>query len=173
MDLGVGSFVFSQGVVSAIPLVKNPAHLKDPLLPKVTKVLRKCSPVLLLGLLRTISVKGTEYPVSNVWYPAFRVGQPIPGARHRIRRTLEFLHYPCPYTNPSSALAPRDGVYSYLPTWPRSCAMYVLTLTRSACADEGPEQLTKSRCPWESLTNSSCMLLGTISFQPTKKGSSP
>ncbi|KAI0356839.1 GWT1-domain-containing protein [Trametes cingulata] len=62
MDLGVGSFVFSQGVVSAIPLVKNPEHLTEPLLPKVTTVLRKCSPVLLLGLLRTISVKGTEYP---------------------------------------------------------------------------------------------------------------
>ncbi|KAI0764344.1 GWT1-domain-containing protein [Trametes elegans] len=62
MDLGVGSFVFSQGIVSAIPLVKNPAHLTDPLLPKLTSVLRKCSPVLLLGLFRTISVKGTEYP---------------------------------------------------------------------------------------------------------------
>ena len=64
MDLGVGSFVFSQGIVSAIPLVKNPVHLKEPLLPKVAIVLRKCSPVLMLGLLRTISVKGTEYPVS-------------------------------------------------------------------------------------------------------------
>ncbi|PIL36018.1 hypothetical protein GSI_01678 [Ganoderma sinense ZZ0214-1] len=62
MDIGVGSFVFSQGIVSAIPLLKNPAHLTEPLLPKVTTVLRKCSPVLVLGLLRTISVKGTEYP---------------------------------------------------------------------------------------------------------------
>ncbi|TBU26304.1 GWT1-domain-containing protein [Dichomitus squalens] len=62
MDIGVGSFVFSQGIVSAIPLVKNPAHLTEPLLPKVTTVLRKCSAVLLIGLLRTISVKGTEYP---------------------------------------------------------------------------------------------------------------
>lgn len=65
MDIGVGSFVFSQGIVSAIPLVKNPAYLTAPLLPKVSTVLRKCSPVLLLGLLRTISVKGTEYPVST------------------------------------------------------------------------------------------------------------
>ncbi|KAH9903179.1 GWT1-domain-containing protein [Cubamyces lactineus] len=62
MDLGVGAFVFSQGIVSAIPLVKNPQYLTEPLLPKVTVVLRKCSPLLLLGLLRTISVKGTEYP---------------------------------------------------------------------------------------------------------------
>ena len=65
MDIGVGSFVFSQGIVSAIPLVKDPSHLKAPLLPKVTMVLRKCSPLLLLGLFRTISVKGTEYPVSG------------------------------------------------------------------------------------------------------------
>lgn len=65
MDLGVGSFVFSQGIVSAIPLVKNPEYLTQPLLSKLTNVIRKCSPVLLLGLLRTISVKGTEYPVSN------------------------------------------------------------------------------------------------------------
>ena len=69
MDIGVGSFVFSQGIVSAIPLVKNPAHLTAPLLPKVSLVLRKCSPVLLLGFLRTISVKGTEYPVSNAESP--------------------------------------------------------------------------------------------------------
>lgn len=65
MDLGVGSFVFAQGIVSAIPLVKNPEHLTQPLLPKLAGIMRKCSPVLLLGLLRTISVKGTEYPVSD------------------------------------------------------------------------------------------------------------
>lgn len=64
MDLGVGSFVFSQGIVSAIPLIKNPAYLTAPLLPKVATVTRKCLPVLLLGLIRTVSVKGTEYPVS-------------------------------------------------------------------------------------------------------------
>ncbi|KAI8996653.1 GWT1-domain-containing protein [Trametes punicea] len=62
MDLGVGAFVFSQGIVSAIPLVKKPQHLTEPVLPKLSVILRKCSPVLLLGLLRTISVKGTEYP---------------------------------------------------------------------------------------------------------------
>ena len=72
MDLGVGSFVFSQGIVSAIPLIKNPSHVKAPLLPKLASVTRKCSPLLLLGLLRTISVKGTEYPVS-IPSPTLRV----------------------------------------------------------------------------------------------------
>ena len=63
MDIGVGSFIFSQGIVSAIPLVKNPASLKQPLLPKVLRTVRKCAPLLLLGVIRTLSVKGIEYPV--------------------------------------------------------------------------------------------------------------
>ena len=63
MDLGVGSFVFSQGLVSAIPIIKNPAYLTAPMLPKLSTALRKSLPLLILGLLRTVSVKGTEYPV--------------------------------------------------------------------------------------------------------------
>lgn len=63
MDMGVGSFVFSQGVVSAIPLLKNPSHLSAPLLSKVISASRKMVPLILLGLLRVILVKGTEYPV--------------------------------------------------------------------------------------------------------------
>ncbi|KDN39804.1 hypothetical protein RSAG8_08596, partial [Rhizoctonia solani AG-8 WAC10335] len=62
MDLGVGSFVFSQGIVSAVPVIKNPGLLKDPLLPKVFAAFRKVIPVLLLGLIRVLAVKGTEYP---------------------------------------------------------------------------------------------------------------
>ncbi|KAI0073556.1 hypothetical protein K474DRAFT_1686168 [Panus rudis PR-1116 ss-1] len=68
MDLGVGSFVFSQGVVSALPIIKNPTYLTSPLVPKLTTVLRKCLPLLLLGLLRTVSVKGTEYPEHQTEY---------------------------------------------------------------------------------------------------------
>lgn len=64
MDLGVGSFVFSQGIVSALPLIKDPQYLKAPMLPKIFTTIRKCSPLLLLGVIRTLSVKGTDYPVS-------------------------------------------------------------------------------------------------------------
>ena len=67
MDLGVGSFVFSQGVVSAIPLLKNPTQLIAPVLPKITRIARKVSPLFLLGLVRLISVKGTDYPVSSLF----------------------------------------------------------------------------------------------------------
>ena len=64
MDVGVGSFVFSQGVVSAIPLLKNSSHLSAPLLPKLTMVAWKMLPLIGLGLLRVLIVKGAEYPVS-------------------------------------------------------------------------------------------------------------
>ncbi|KAH7337637.1 GWT1-domain-containing protein [Rhizoctonia solani] len=62
MDLGVGSFVFSQGVVSIVPVIKNPKLLRNPLLPKVLAASRKVIPLLLLGLIRVLAVKGTEYP---------------------------------------------------------------------------------------------------------------
>lgn len=63
MDLGVGSFVFSQGIVSAIPLLKKPAHLSSPMVPKIVDAVRKSLPIILLGVVRVIVVKGTEYPV--------------------------------------------------------------------------------------------------------------
>lgn len=70
MDIGVGSFVFSQGIVSAIPViqfVKYPADLRPPLRSEILSVLEKSLPVLVLGLLRVVLVKGTQYPVS---YPS-------------------------------------------------------------------------------------------------------
>ncbi|KAJ6625123.1 GWT1-domain-containing protein [Mycena sp. CBHHK59/15] len=62
MDLGVGSFVFSQGLVSAIPLLKDPGHLSAPLYPKLRMVVRKTLPIIALGVIRVLLVKGTEYP---------------------------------------------------------------------------------------------------------------
>jgi glucosaminylphosphatidylinositol acyltransferase len=67
MDMGVGSFVFSQGIVSAIPviqLVKSPRDLRPRLILEILSVLEKSLPVLVLGLLRLVLVKGTQYPVS-------------------------------------------------------------------------------------------------------------
>ncbi|KAH9052806.1 GWT1-domain-containing protein [Lactarius vividus] len=62
MDMGVGAFVFSQGIVSAIPLVKAPAHARAPLMSEIASVVVKCAPVLALGLVRVLLVKGTQYP---------------------------------------------------------------------------------------------------------------
>ena len=78
MDMDVGLFVFSQGIVSAIPiiqLIKNPPDLRPPLMLEILSVLEKSLPVLVLGLLRLVLIKGTQYPVS---YPRpffrFRIG---------------------------------------------------------------------------------------------------
>ncbi|KAJ4491171.1 GWT1-domain-containing protein [Lentinula edodes] len=62
MDIGVGSFVFSGGIASAIPLIKTPSHLAAPTFPKMLRAMRKSLPIILLGLVRVLLVKGTEYP---------------------------------------------------------------------------------------------------------------
>ncbi|KAF8843467.1 GWT1-domain-containing protein [Paxillus ammoniavirescens] len=62
MDLGVGSFVFSQGIVSAIPIIKDPSHLSAPIKPKLYQIAKKVAPIIALGLVRVLLVKGTEYP---------------------------------------------------------------------------------------------------------------
>lgn len=64
MDLGVGSFVFSQGVVSAIPVLKDPSYVTASSIPKLITAVKKVLPLLFLGIVRIISIKGTEYPVS-------------------------------------------------------------------------------------------------------------
>ncbi|OJA17265.1 hypothetical protein AZE42_03028 [Rhizopogon vesiculosus] len=62
MDLGVGSFVFSQGVVSAIPIIKDISYLQAPTIPKLKLVSRRMIPIIALGIIRVVFVKGTEYP---------------------------------------------------------------------------------------------------------------
>ena len=62
--LGVGSFVFLQGFVSAIQPIKNhPAYLTSPVMSKFIRVTRKSLPIISLGLIRVILVKGTDYSV--------------------------------------------------------------------------------------------------------------
>ena len=63
MDLGVGSFVFSQGIVSAIPLIKDPSRLRADVKPKLYRIIKKILPIIVLGIVRVLLVKGTEYPV--------------------------------------------------------------------------------------------------------------
>jgi phosphatidylinositol glycan class W len=62
MDLGVGSFVFSQGIVSAVPLIRDPAYITAPMFPKLFSVTKHSLPVIVLGVVRILLVKGTEYP---------------------------------------------------------------------------------------------------------------
>ncbi|KAF8161341.1 GWT1-domain-containing protein [Crassisporium funariophilum] len=68
MDLGVGSFVFSQGIVSAIPLIRDPGYITAPAGPKLLRVTKKSLPIIGLGLIRVLLVKGTEYPEHETEY---------------------------------------------------------------------------------------------------------
>ncbi|GAA5944193.1 glucosaminyl-phosphotidylinositol O-acyltransferase [Sporobolomyces koalae] len=60
MDLGVGSFVFSLGVVSALPLLRQ--NGTRPYLPTILSSIKKSLPILALGMIRVVMVKGVEYP---------------------------------------------------------------------------------------------------------------
>lgn len=62
MDLGVGSFVFSAGVVAARPVLRERAEGKTtPLRQRLLQSLRHSLPLLVLGVIRTLSVKGLDY----------------------------------------------------------------------------------------------------------------
>ncbi|XHG07264.1 Glucosaminyl phosphatidylinositol (GlcN-PI) nositol acylation protein, variant 2 [Aspergillus wentii] len=63
MDLGVGSFVFSGGVVSARSVLKSrtSSSTRTPLLQRLIASTRHSIPLLVLGLVRLYSVKGLEY----------------------------------------------------------------------------------------------------------------
>ena len=74
MDMGVGAFVFSQGIVSAtsiIDFIKYPAHLRPALTSEIKSVAEKTLPVLVLGLVRVVLVKSTQYPVSHLCPPSW------------------------------------------------------------------------------------------------------
>ncbi|ORY90902.1 GPI-anchored wall transfer protein 1 [Leucosporidium creatinivorum] len=60
MDIGVGSFVFSLGLISALPLLRSTE--RTPFVSAVWQSAKKSAGVLALGLVRVIMVKGVEYP---------------------------------------------------------------------------------------------------------------
>lgn len=62
MDLGVGSFVFASGVVAARPVLKERLSGRaTPLLLRLARSARHSAPLLVLGLVRLLSVKGLDY----------------------------------------------------------------------------------------------------------------
>ncbi|GAA5847976.1 hypothetical protein JCM3766R1_005927 [Sporobolomyces carnicolor] len=60
MDLGVGSFVFSLGVISSLPLLRHTDQ--RPYLASVLHSAKKALPIIALGCVRVVMVKGVEYP---------------------------------------------------------------------------------------------------------------
>jgi glucosaminylphosphatidylinositol acyltransferase len=62
MDMGVGSFVFSAGVVAARPVLKErSAGRSTPLGRRLLYSMRHSLPLLILGVVRLLSVKGLDY----------------------------------------------------------------------------------------------------------------
>jgi phosphatidylinositol glycan class W len=62
MDMGVGSFVFSAGVVAARPVLREKMTGRFTRLPqRMAQALRHSIPLLVLGVVRLLSVKGLDY----------------------------------------------------------------------------------------------------------------
>ncbi|KAH9893065.1 GWT1-domain-containing protein [Xylariomycetidae sp. FL2044] len=62
MDVGVGSFVFSAGVVAARPVLRERAEGRTtPLHQRLIYSMRHSFPLLVLGVIRLVSVKGLDY----------------------------------------------------------------------------------------------------------------
>jgi phosphatidylinositol glycan class W len=61
MDMGVGSFVFTAGVVSVRSSLKEGTGRRPPLSKRLLTSIRHSIPLLVLGTIRLISVKGLDY----------------------------------------------------------------------------------------------------------------
>ncbi len=69
MDLGVGSFVFSAGVVAARPILKERVTGKKTILSsRLYTSIKHSAPLLILGVIRLISVKGLDYAEHTAEY---------------------------------------------------------------------------------------------------------
>ncbi|CCX33156.1 GWT1-domain-containing protein [Pyronema domesticum] len=97
MDLGVGSFVFSSGVVSARSILRSSP---PPLLQRLKTSLRHSFPLLVLGLVRLIMVKGVDYAEHVTEY----------GVHWNFFFTLGFLP---PFVAILQSLAGKGGTFSY------------------------------------------------------------
>jgi phosphatidylinositol glycan class W len=60
MDVGVGSFVFSLGIISTRNFTSERQSGNS-----ILRSARKAIPILALGMVRVIMVKGVEYPVRS------------------------------------------------------------------------------------------------------------
>lgn len=68
MDMGVGSFVFTSGVVSVRSLLKTPTGKAAPLWNRFVGSFRHSIPLLVLGTIRLLSVKGLDYAEHTTEY---------------------------------------------------------------------------------------------------------
>lgn len=70
MDVGVGSFVFSLGLVSVKAFPSTSSKDSSGLTPGgLLGSMKRSIPILVLGLIRVMMVKGTDYPVRPLGQP--------------------------------------------------------------------------------------------------------
>jgi len=132
----VGSFVFSNGVVSAIPLIKDPSHLTAPLKPKLVTAMRKSLPIVVLGLVRVVLVKGTEYPVCFLCSlicigRSYESNIDFQGTCFGIWHSLEFLYHVRFVTFTGGSFTSIHHKYSDFTSGVVGCCMYVLSGLRA------------------------------------------
>ena len=108
MDLGVGSFVFSNGLVSSRRLMQTRTRI--PILKRLIAALRSSSSLLVLGLLRLYFVKNLEYQEHVTEY----------GVHWNFFITLSFLPIVLVFIDPIADYIPRfvialvlSGVYDW------------------------------------------------------------
>ncbi|KAL9618459.1 MAG: hypothetical protein Q9160_006837 [Pyrenula sp. 1 TL-2023] len=147
MDLGVGSFVFSAGVVSARSLLKSKSksnsdpqqsHTSSSLLRHLPPSLLHSLPLLLLGVIRLLSVKGVDYAEHVTEY----------GVHWNFFFTLAFL-------GPFVELF--DALTSYIPMMSYELLALILSVSYQILLDStpltryillsprGPDLLSKNR----------------------------
>ena len=144
MDLGVGSFVFSAGVVSARAVVQATSHsstqassTKSTFLTRFAKSTRHSVPLFVLGFIRLYSVKGLEYAEHVTEY----------GVHWNFFFTLTLLP---PFTEVSDSVA-RGGSKSYVILAVFLAALYEMVLNNTRLlsyiliSPRGPDLLSKNR----------------------------
>jgi phosphatidylinositol glycan class W len=68
MDLGVGSFVFADGIIYGIKLVEDPAPLTFPVMPKFLRAaLQTLLFIVPTYIIRYVLIRVTNYPVTYLF----------------------------------------------------------------------------------------------------------
>lgn len=116
MDMGVGSFVFTNGVVSVRSSLKTPSGKLPPLSMRLVASMRHATPLLILGIIRLISVKGLDYAEHVTEY----------GVHWNFFFTLGFLPPFVALFQSAFALVPSYAVLSYV-----LAAFYELALDKT------------------------------------------
>ena len=141
MDLGVGSFVFSAGVISARSLSKDLSDRRTSLLQRLVVSIRKTLPLIALGLIRLWSVKGLDYAEHVTEY----------GVHWNFFFTLAMLPPFMELADTLTGLMPLPRIMTYDILYIIICLTYEMVLASTKLksyiliSPRGPDWLSKNR----------------------------